>query len=88
VAFCIAVIAVSAWQCCSGVAKLSSLQFRGLALIARSPPDVIAPATFAAPSLDQQLVPAQENIAQRAAGQQQINLVQGRVCPGADCRRF
>jgi hypothetical protein len=79
VAFCIGVVATLAWQSCSDAARqlveTSSLQFGGLALIAQTTPDVIAPATFAAPSLDKlHLAAVQENVDQRAASRQQINL--------------
>ena len=76
VAFCIGVIAILAWQSCSDAARqlveASSLQFGGLA--AHNAPHVIAPATFAARSLDKQHFAAQENVDQRAASQQQIDL--------------
>jgi hypothetical protein len=77
VAFCIGVIATLAWQSCSDAARqlveTSSLQLGGLAPVAQIT-DVIAPATFAAPSLDKQhLAAVQENVDQRAASQQ-INL--------------
>jgi hypothetical protein len=79
VAFCIGVIATLAWQSCSDAARqlveTSSLQFGGLAAIARTTPDLTAPATFAAPSPDkQQLAAVQENVDQRAASQRQVNL--------------
>jgi len=79
VAFCISVIATLAWQSCSDAARqlveTSSLQFGGLAAIAQTTPGVIAPATFAAPSLDKQhLAAIQEDVDQRAASRQQINL--------------
>ncbi len=79
VAFCIGVIATLAWQSCSDAARplveTSSLQLGGLAAIAQTTPDVTAPATFAAPSLDKQHPAAvQENVDQRAASQQQVNL--------------
>src|SRR5258708_12671502 len=67
VAFCIGVIATLVWQSCSDAARqlveTSSLQFGGLAPIAQTTPDVIAPATFASPSLDeQQLAPVHPNV--------------------------
>jgi hypothetical protein len=79
VAFCIGVIATLAWQSCSDAARqlaeTSSLQFGGLAAIAQTAPDVTAPATFAASSLDKQhLAAVQENVDQRAASQHQVNL--------------
>jgi hypothetical protein len=79
VAFCIGVIATLAWQSCSGAARqlvdTSSLQFSGLAAIGRATQDVAAPATFAAPSLDKpHLAAVQENVDQRAARQQRVNL--------------
>jgi hypothetical protein len=79
VAFCIGVIATLAWQSCSDAARqlveTSSLRFGGLAPIAQTIPDVIAPATSAAPSLDKQhLAAGQKNVDQRAASQQPLNL--------------
>jgi hypothetical protein len=78
VAFCIGVTAVLAWQSCSDAARqlveTSSLHFVGLAPIARNAPDVIAPVTFVARSLDKQHLAAQEDVDQRAASEQQINL--------------
>jgi hypothetical protein len=79
VAFCIGVIATLAWQSCSDTARqlveTSSLQLGALAAIAQTTPDVIAPATVAAPSLDKQhLATVQESVDQRAASQRQINL--------------
>jgi hypothetical protein len=81
VAFCIGVIAILAWQSCSDAARrlveTSSLQFGGLAAIAHTTPDMIAPATVATPSLDKQhLAAIEENVDQRAASQQRTNLVQ------------
>jgi hypothetical protein len=78
VAFCIGVIATLAWQSCSDAARqlveTSSLQLGALAAIAQTTPDVIAPATVAAPSLDKQhLAAVQESVDQRAASQRQIN---------------
>lgn len=80
VAFCISVIAILAWQSCSDAARqlveTSSFQFPRLAPVARITPDVIAPATIAAPSLDKQhLAWLQENVDQLAASQQQISLI-------------
>jgi hypothetical protein len=80
VAFCISVVAILAWQSCSDAARqlveTSSLQFPGLAPVAHITPDVIAPVTIAAPSLDKQhLAWLQENVDQRTAGQRQINLL-------------
>jgi hypothetical protein len=76
VAFCIGVIAILAWQSCSDAARqlveASSLQFGRLA--AHNAPGVIVPANFAALSLDKEHLAAQENVDQRAASQQQINL--------------
>jgi Ni/Co efflux regulator RcnB len=79
VAFCIGVIATLAWQSCSDAARqlveTSSLQLGALAAIAQTTPDVIAPATVAAPSLDKQhLATVQKSVDQRAASQRQINL--------------
>ena len=78
VAFCIGVIATLAWQSCSDAARqlveTSSLQFGGLAPIAQTTPDVIAPATFAGLSLDEQhLAAVHRNVDPLAAGQWQIN---------------
>ena len=78
VAFCIGVIATLVWQSCSDAARqlveTSSLQFGGLAPIAQTTPDVIAPATFAGPSLDEQhLAAVHRNVDPLAAGQWQIN---------------
>jgi len=78
VAFCIGVIATLAWQSCSDAARqlvdTSSLQFGGLAAIAQTAPEVTAPATFVAPSLDKpHLAAVQENVDQRAASQQWVN---------------
>jgi hypothetical protein len=78
VAFCIGVIATLAWQSCSDAARqlveTSSLQFGGLVPIAQTTPDVIAPATFAGPALDEQhLAAVHQNVDRRAAGQWQIN---------------
>jgi hypothetical protein len=77
-AFCVGVIATLAWQSCSDAARelvdTSSLQFGGLAAIAQTTPEVTAPATFAAPSLDKpHLAAVQENVDQRAASQQRVN---------------
>jgi hypothetical protein len=76
VAFCIGVIAILAWQSCSDAARqlveASSLQFGGLA--GQNAPAASAPATFAARSLGKQHLAAQENVDQRVASQQQINL--------------
>lgn len=78
VAFCIGVIGVLAWHSCSDAARqlveTSSLHFVGLAPTTRNTPEVIAPATFAAPSLDREHLAAQEHADQRAAREQQINL--------------
>jgi hypothetical protein len=79
-AFCIGVIAILAWQSCSDAARrlvgTSSLQFGGLAAIAHTTPDTIAPATVATPSLDKHLAAIEENVDQRAASQQRTNLVE------------
>jgi hypothetical protein len=79
VAFCFGVIATLAWQSCSDAARqlvdTSSLQLSGLAAIGQAALDVTAPATFAAPALDKQrLAAVQENVDQRAASQQRVNL--------------
>jgi len=79
VAFCIGVIATLAWQSCSDAARqlveASSLQFGGSAAVGQTTLDVTVPATFAAPSLDKQhLAAIQEDVDQRAASRQQINL--------------
>jgi hypothetical protein len=81
VAFCIGVIAILAWQSCSDAARrlvgTSSLQFGGLAAIAHTTPDMIAPATVATSSLDKQhLAAIEENADQRGASQQRTNLLQ------------
>src|SRR6266566_5628602 len=78
VAFCIGVIATLAWQSCSDAARqlaeASSWQFGGLVPIAQTTPDVIAPATFASASLDEQhLAAVQEKVDQLAPSQRQIN---------------
>lgn len=79
VAFCIGVITTLAWQSCSDAARqlveTSSLQFGGLAGIGQTIPEVTAPATFAAPSLNNQhLAAVQTNVDQRAVSQRHINL--------------
>ena len=80
VAICIGVIATVAWQSYSNAAKQlvtgSSLPFRGLALIAETTPDVMAPAAFAvAPSPDQpDLAALPQNIDPLATIQQRISL--------------
>ena len=78
VAFCIGVIATLAWQSCSDAARQlvesSSLQFGGLASAAQTTADGIAPATFAAASLDEQrLAAVQQSVDQLAASQRQMN---------------
>jgi hypothetical protein len=80
VAFCIGVIATLAWQSCSDAARqlveTSSLQFGESAAIAQTTPDVIAPAIFAAPSLEKpHLAAVQENVDPRAASQHQVSVV-------------
>src|SRR5262249_20328431 len=79
VAFCIGVTATLAWQSCSDAARqlaqTSSLQFGGLAPIAQTTPDTIAPATFAGRFLgDQHLTAVQGNVDHLATRPQQINL--------------
>jgi hypothetical protein len=78
VAFCIGVTATLAWQSCSDAARqmaqTSSLQF-GLAPIAQTTPDIVAPATFAGRFLgDQHLAAVQGGVDQLATSPQQINL--------------
>ena len=78
VAFCIGVIATLVWQSCSDAARQlvesSSLQLGGLAPVAQTAPDVIAQATFAAASLDEQrLAAGQQNVNQLAASQPWMN---------------
>src|SRR5260370_7047291 len=78
VAFCIGVIATLVWQSCSDAARqlveTSSLQFGGLAPIAQTTPDVIAPATFPGPSLDEQhLAAVHPNVDPLPAGQGPLN---------------
>jgi hypothetical protein len=79
VAFCIGVIATLAWQSCSDAARqlveTSSLQFGGSAAISQTTPDVIAPAIFAAPSLDKpHLAAVQESVNPPAASQHEVSL--------------
>jgi hypothetical protein len=79
VAFCIGVIATLAWQSGSDAARqlveTSSFQFGGSAAIRQTTPDVTAPATFAALSLDKpDLAAVPENVIRRAASQHQVNL--------------
>jgi hypothetical protein len=80
VAICAGVIATLAWQSYSNAAKQlvagSSLPFRGLARIAETTPDVMAPVAFAVvPSPDQPgLAALQQNIDQLATSQQRISL--------------
>jgi hypothetical protein len=76
---CIGVSATLAWQSCSDAARqlveASSLQFGGSAAIGQATQDVTAPATFAAPSVDNpHLAAVPESVDQRAANLQRVNL--------------
>ncbi len=78
-AFCVGVVATLTWQSCSDAARQlvasPSLQLGGLAPIAQTSLDMIAPAAFALPSRDQQdLAALRQSIDQLATSQQQINL--------------